>query len=56
MYICRTILEESLAKIGMEFGGKDHTTVMHSIDKIKKEITKNKDLEIEIQKIINQIK
>ena len=29
MYICRTVLEESLPKIGMEFGGKDHTTVMH---------------------------
>ena len=40
MYICRTVLEESLPKIGMEFGGKDHTTVMHSVDKIKKEITK----------------
>ena len=39
MYICRTVLEESLPKIGMEFGGKDHTTVMHSVDKIKKEIT-----------------
>lgn len=36
MYICRTVLEESLPKIGMEFGGKDHTTVMHSVDKIKK--------------------
>lgn len=56
MYICRTFLEESLAKIGMEFGGKDHTTVIHSIEKIKKEISKNKDLEQEIQKIINQIK
>lgn len=35
MYICRLILEESLTKIGIEFGGKDHTTVMHSVDKIK---------------------
>ena len=33
MYICRTELNESFPKIGIEFGGKDHTTVMHSVDK-----------------------
>ena len=56
MYICRIFLEESLPKIGMEFGGKDHTTVMHSVDKIKKEIKINNDLEQQINKIISQIK
>ena len=56
MYICRIFLEESLPKIGIEFGGKDHTTVMHSVDKIKKQLKTNKELEIEINKIINQIK
>lgn len=56
MYICRTVLEESLPKIGIEFGGKDHTTVMHSVDKIKRELKTNQILEMEIQKIVNQIK
>ncbi len=56
MYICRTVLEESLPKIGIEFGGKDHTTVMHSVDKIKKEIKNDINLEKEINKIINQIR
>ena len=56
MYICRTVLEESFPKIGIEFGGKDHTTVMHSVDKIKKEIESNPILEMENQKIIQQIK
>lgn len=56
MYICRTVLEESLPKIGIEFGGKDHTTVMHSVDKIKKEIKNDVNLEKEINKIIHQIK
>ena len=41
MYICRIYLKESLPKIGSEFGGKDHTTVMHSVDKISKEIKIN---------------
>lgn len=56
MYICRTYLEESLPKIGIEFGGKDHTTVIHSVEKIKREIKNNSQLELEIQKLISQIK
>lgn len=56
MYICRTYLSESLPKIGLEFGGKDHTTVMHSVDKIKKEIKTNSELEEQINKIVNKIK
>lgn len=56
MYICRTYLEESLPKIGIEFGGKDHTTVMHSVDKIKKQLKTDHKLNIEINKIISQIK
>lgn len=56
MYICRTVLEESLPKIGMEFGGKDHTTVMHSVDKIKKEITNDTSFKNEIDKLISKIK
>ena len=56
MYICRTELGESYPKIGIEFGGKDHTTVMHSVDKIKNEIKNNGILEVEISKIIQEIK
>lgn len=56
MYICRVYLEENLIKIGMEFGGKNHTTVMHAVDKIKKELNNNEPLNNEIQKIINNIR
>lgn len=56
MYICRVVLEEPLTKIGIEFGGKDHTTVMHSVDKIKKQIKNDKTFELEINKLINEIK
>ena len=56
MYICRTYLNENLTKIGIEFGGKNHTTVMHAVDKIKNEIIKDEKLNLEIQKMINQIR
>ena len=55
MYICRIYLKESLPKIGAEFGGKDHTTVMHAVNKIKKEVDTNDQLNIEINKIIHQL-
>lgn len=55
MYICRTNLQESFPKIGIEFGGKDHTTVMHSVDKITKQMKKQPELKIEIDKIVEKI-
>ncbi len=55
MYICRVHLGESLPKIGTEFGGKDHTTVMHSVNKITNEIKKDKNLEKEIAKITSKL-
>lgn len=56
MYICRVYLDENLTKIGIQFGGKNHTTVMHAVDKIKKEIIKDDKLNEEIQKMINEIR
>lgn len=55
MYICRVYLKESLPRIGSEFGGKDHTTVMHAVNKIKKEAENNDELNIEINKVLNQL-
>ena len=56
MYICRTVLEETLPKIGAEFGGKNHTTVMHSVDKIRKEMARDESLKNEVDKIISKLK
>ena len=56
MYICRVHLDEPLARIGSEFGGKDHTTVMHSVNKITQEVKKDRNLSDEIDKIVSQLK
>ena len=55
MYLCRTMTTESFPKIGTEFGGKDHSTVMHSVDKIENEIKVNKDLANIIEKLKKDI-
>ena len=52
MYLSRNMTEESLTRIGVEFGGKDHTTIMHAVDKINKEIDKDEN----IKKVINTLK
>ena len=54
-YLCRQLTDESFPKIGIEFGGKDHSTVMHSCDKIEKEMKNNKELEKTIEKLIKDI-
>ena len=47
--------DESFPKIGIEFGGKDHSTVMHSVDKIEAEIKNNRDLAKIIEKLKSDI-
>ncbi len=39
MYLTRTLTELSTVEIGMDFGGKDHTTVMHASNKIKNKLS-----------------
>lgn len=55
MYLCRKLTNESFPKIGIEFGGKDHSTVMHSVEKIEKEINNNKELANIIEKLKKEI-
>ena len=55
MYLCRKLTDESFPKIGTEFGGKDHSTVMHSVEKIEREIQSNKDLANIIEKLKKDI-
>lgn len=55
MYLSRELTELSLPEIGIFFGGKDHTTVLHSYKKIKGEISHNEILKNKIEKVIQII-
>jgi len=41
MYLCRTLTDSSLPEIGQAFGGKDHSTVLHAVEKITREIAQD---------------
>ncbi|HDP70432.1 MAG TPA: chromosomal replication initiator protein DnaA [Actinobacteria bacterium] len=56
MYLSRELTDLSLPKIGEEFGGRDHTTVMHANLKIEKLLTEKRDTYNQVQELINKIK
>jgi chromosomal replication initiator protein len=56
MYIAREITEYSTTELGFEFGGRDHTTVMHACQKIEEMLKLDPNLESRIQALIRGIK
>lgn len=56
MYLAREMTDNSLPKIGKEFGNRDHTTVMHAYNKIKSLLTEDDNLEIELTTIKNKLR
>jgi chromosomal replication initiator protein len=56
MYLARELTDLSLPKIGDEFGGRDHTTVMHATAKIKKLMNEQRDVWNQVQQLTNTIK
>ena len=56
MYLCRELTDMSLPKIGEEFGGRDHTTVIHACDKVASDIEKDEDIKNKINRIITDLK
>ncbi|CDD48331.1 chromosomal replication initiator protein DnaA [Firmicutes bacterium CAG:534] len=55
MYLCRKYTDDSLQSIGKAVGKKDHTTVIHGIEKITEDIEKNDELKGKIDIIIKKL-
>lgn len=56
MYLTRELTDLSLPKIGDEFGGRDHTTVIHAYDKIAGEIEDDINFKNKVDDIIKDLK
>lgn len=55
MYLCRCVANMSFPKIGDDFGKRDHTTVMHAVQKIDKEIKTNNNTKLIVDSVKNII-
>jgi chromosomal replication initiator protein len=56
MYLSRELTDLSLPEIGNFFGGKDHTTVLHSYNKIKEGLSKDDSLKDRLERVVRTIK
>jgi len=56
MYLCRELTELSLPKIGQQFGGRDHTTVMHADRKIRKLMSERRAIYNQVTELTNRIR
>jgi len=51
MYLCKQLTRKSYPEIARQFGGKHHTTVIHSVEKISKTLSSDRELESMIKRL-----
>ncbi|MGH9002229.1 MAG: helix-turn-helix domain-containing protein, partial [Acidimicrobiia bacterium] len=56
MYVFRELTDYSYPQIAREFGGRDHTTVMHAVEKITALIAERRPIYEQVTELINRIK
>ena len=56
MYLCRELTQLSLPKIGQEFGGRDHSTVIHADRKIRTLLAERRSVFNQVRELTNRIK
>jgi len=55
MYIARSVTDLSFADIGMKFGGRDHSTVLHACSKIEALMSSDKELRVVVEELISNV-
>ena len=55
MYLCRELNGASLPRIGQEFGGRDHTTVMHAVEKLENDISHDPEVRRTVEDLKKRI-
>jgi chromosomal replication initiator protein len=56
MYLARQLTDFSLPEIGEQFGGRDHTTVIHACDKIENDVKNKTGFKSVVDKLVGSIK
>jgi chromosomal replication initiator protein len=55
MYLCKRLTKKSYPDIARQFGGKHHTTVIHSVEKINKLVDSDREMDTLVKRIISSI-
>ncbi|MBI3974848.1 MAG: chromosomal replication initiator protein DnaA, partial [Armatimonadetes bacterium] len=55
MYLAREITDASLPRIGEEFGGRDHTTVMHACDRVRDALQRDTHLAASLKRLVDRL-
>jgi len=55
MYLCKQLTKSSFPEIGRQFGGKHHTTVMHSVDKVQRLVASDAEFQRSVAKLIETL-
>ncbi len=55
MYLARELTDASLPRIGDEFGGRDHTTVMHACDRVKTALAQDPQFAARLKKLVDTL-
>jgi chromosomal replication initiator protein len=55
MYLCKRLTRKSYPEIGRQFGGKHHTTVMHSVEKIDQLVGTDRETETVVKRLSDSI-
>lgn len=55
MYLCRRLTDASFPQIGEQFGGRDHTTVMHANEKIERDLQTDRELAAAVNDLCKKI-
>jgi chromosomal replication initiator protein len=55
MYLCKYLTDSSLKTIGLHFGGRDHTTVIHAQQTIEEKVQKSPQLKRDVDTILSRL-
>jgi len=55
MYLCKRLTKKSYPEIARHFGGKHHTTVIHSVEKIERLVGSDREMDVIVRRLIDRL-
>jgi chromosomal replication initiator protein len=55
MFLCRRLTDLPLVEIGLAFGGRDHTTVIHACDKVESDMARDRSFRLRVERLLTSL-